>query len=61
MPDITYPYAVKYKGRYYAAGERIEDSNEGNTHVAISTPESQAKAPRRKASKKPSEAEVQPD
>lgn len=58
MPNITYPYAVKYKGRYYAAGERIKDGN-GDTPVAVQAEDNQPKPTKRKSTKKQAEPEAQ--
>lgn len=58
MPNITYPHAVKYKGRYYAAGEQIKDGN-GDTLVAVPAEGNQPKPTRRKSAKKQDEPEVQ--
>ena len=58
MPSITYPHAVKYKGRYYAAGEQIKGSN-AEPIVAAQTDENQPKAQRRRSAKKAAEPEAQ--
>ena len=59
MPDKVYPYAVKYKGRYFAAGEMIKGGDkETAAPIAKEGEEQAAKAVKRKpARKKPQTTE----
>lgn len=58
MSNITYPHAVKYKGRYYAAGEQIKNGS-GDTPVAVQADNDQPKPTRRRTAKKQAEPEAQ--
>lgn len=62
MPNITYPHAVKYKGRYYTAGEEIKASNSNEQAVAEAVSEAvteaQPKPIKRRTAKKQVEADI---
>ena len=58
MPDKIYPYAVKYKGRYYTAGEMIDAGDrieKVETGVSDTETNEPAKAARRKPTRKKAE------
>lgn len=57
MPNITYPYAVKYKGRYYMAGEEIITGGEKTAGEPANDNAEAEKPVKRRTAKKKAEAE----